>query len=81
MLTRDVEIHPLAIDEVKSARRWYAKRGLFAAQRFEAEIRKVVQRISDNAELGVPYERHYRWMAARKFSYIVYYEIRDPLPY
>jgi plasmid stabilization system protein ParE len=80
MTSRSVEIHPLAVRELRAARRWYARRNPAAARRFSLAFKRVVQRITAAAEQGSPYKRHYRWMTLHRFPYVVYYEIRDPRP-
>jgi len=80
MALRSIEIHPLAINEFKTTRRWYARRSPSAARRFSLTFKRVVRRIAAAAEQGSPYKGHYRWMTLHNFPYEVYYEIRDPRP-
>ena len=80
MAVRTVDIHPLALQELRVARRWYAQRSPAAAQRFRLAVDAVVQRIATTAEQGSPYRQRYRWMRLKRFPYLLYYEIRDPQP-
>lgn len=80
MPIRVTEIHPLARRELKKAERWYRRQGARAVQRFLQAVDDVIQRISTNAELGSPYLQRFRWVQAKRFPYLFYYEIRDPLP-
>jgi plasmid stabilization system protein ParE len=80
MATRVVDLHPLALRELRSAYRWYARRSPTIAQRFRLAVNRVVQLIATDAEQGSPYRQRYRWMRVRSFPYLLYYEIRDPQP-
>jgi plasmid stabilization system protein ParE len=80
MPTRSTVIHPLAGQEMRASYRWYARRSQAAAQRFEAALEDVVQRIVLWAEQGAPYRQQYRWMRLPRFPYLLFYEVRDPQP-
>lgn len=80
MPLRHVDIDPRAGRKAQKAYRWLARRSAWAAQHFQTELNRVAQRIATSAEQGVPFLNRYRWMRVRRYSYVVYYEIRDPLP-
>jgi plasmid stabilization system protein ParE len=80
MAVRTVDLHPLALQELRAAYQWYARRSPFAAQHFRLAVDAVVQRIAAAAEQGSPFRQHYRWMRPRRFPYLLYYAIRDPHP-
>lgn len=80
MPTRGTEFHPLARRELKEAERRYRRYGSRTVQRFLQAADDVIQRIATNAELGSPYLQRFRWMQVKRYPYLFYYEIRDPLP-
>jgi plasmid stabilization system protein ParE len=81
MAPRAVDIHPLALREVRAAYRWYAQRTPAAAQRFRLAVERMVQRIATAPEQGSPYRQRYRWMKLQRFPYLFFYDIgRDPQP-
>jgi plasmid stabilization system protein ParE len=80
MPLRAVDVHPLALQELRAAFRWYAQRSPATAQRFRLAVNQVVQRIATAAEQGSPYRQHYRWMRPHGFPYLLYYAVRDPQP-
>lgn len=80
MPVRVVEFHPLAVREINSAERWYRIRSQSSAQRFLQAVDETIHRIATAAEQGSPYLQQIRWMRVKRFSYVIYYEIRDPHP-
>jgi plasmid stabilization system protein ParE len=80
MVVRAVDIHPLALRELRAAYRWYARRSPTAVQRFRVAVNRVIQRIATAAEQGSPYRQRYRWLRLPRFPYLLFYEIRDPQP-
>lgn len=78
MPVRSVDIHPLALRELRAAYRWYVRRSPGTAQRFRAAVDHVVQRLMADAEQGAAFRQDYRWMRVCRFPYVIYYEIRDP---
>ena len=75
MAFRFVDFHPLAERELQAAYHWYFKRSPGAAERFRSAVGHVVELIGMSAELGSPFREHYRWMRARRFPFLIYYEI------
>ena len=47
-----VEFHPLAADEAQAAERWYRERNEIASGRFERELDRAIERISERPEAG-----------------------------
>jgi plasmid stabilization system protein ParE len=80
MNVRAVDIHPLALNELRAADRWYSQRSLFASQRFRLAVNRLVQRIAQAAQQGTPFRQRYYWRRLYRFPYLFYYEIRDPKP-
>ena len=73
-----VGYHPLAAREARSAFGRYARQNPHAAQRFQAALNQVEQRIAAAPDQGAPYRGRFRWMQLRRFPYLLYYEILDP---
>ena len=42
-----VEFHPLAADEAQAAERWYRERNEIASVRFQRELDRAIERISE----------------------------------
>jgi mRNA-degrading endonuclease RelE of RelBE toxin-antitoxin system len=80
MPIRAIEFHPLARRELKKAERGYRRYSSRTVQRFLQAVDEMLQRIATNAELGSPYRQRFRWMQLKRYPYILYYEVRDPLP-
>jgi toxin ParE1/3/4 len=74
-MVRIVLFHPKAAKEYRLAQRWYVRRSLKAAQRFQQAIERVIERLETAAEQGTPFRANYHWMRARRFPYLLYYEI------
>jgi plasmid stabilization system protein ParE len=73
-----VLFHRLAAAEYRTAIAWYRTRSPNAAQRFRDEIRRVTERIAAAPHQETPFQGSYFWTRARRFPYMVYYEVRDP---
>lgn len=71
-----VEFHPLAADEAKAAERWYRERNETASVRFQDELDRAIERISERPEAGSPYLSNTRRILLRRFPYSVVYRIR-----
>jgi plasmid stabilization system protein ParE len=80
MAERIVILHPLAAREYLAAIRWYARRSTRAAERFREAIDRVIHQIETAAEQGTVFRSPFYWMRARRFPYVLYYEISDPGP-
>ena len=65
-----VEFHPLAADEAEAAERWYRERNEIAAGRFQRELNRAIERISERPEAGSPYlsSKGAYYCAAFRFS-------------
>jgi plasmid stabilization system protein ParE len=71
-----VEFHPLAADEAEAAERWYRERNEIAAARFQKEIDRVVELISDRSNTGSPYVGNTRRVLLRRFPFFIVYRVR-----
>ncbi|SRR5260370_42348219 len=71
-MVRIVLFHPKAAKEYRLAQRWYARRSLTAARRFQEAIDKVIERLETAAEQGSPFRAHYHWLRARRFPYYLF---------
>ena len=76
-MAHDVVFHRLAAQEYRSALSWYQRQSPAAAERFRAEIDRVVERISASPLQGTVFRDTFRWMRVRRFPYLLYYEIVD----
>jgi plasmid stabilization system protein ParE len=71
-----VEFHPLAADEAKAAERWYRERNEIASARFQRELGRAVDLISERPNTGSPYLGNTRRVLLRRFPLFVVYRIR-----
>jgi plasmid stabilization system protein ParE len=71
-----VEFHPLAADEAEAAERWYRERNEIAAGRFQRELDRAIERISERPEAGSPYLSSTRRALLRRFPFFVVYRVR-----
>jgi plasmid stabilization system protein ParE len=60
-----VEFHPLAADEAEAAERWYRDRNEITSDRFQREISRAIDLISQRPDAGSPYlSKHEAHIAA-----------------
>src|SRR4051794_20566794 len=78
MASATVVFHRLAVQDYRTALRWYARRGVAVAHRFRAAVDQVIQQIASAPQQGTIFQGPYRWMRTRRFPYILYYESVDP---
>ena len=71
-----VEFHPLAADEAQAAERWYRERNETASGRFQRELDRAVERISQGPESGSPYLSNTRRVLLRRFPFFVVFRVR-----
>ena len=71
-----VEFHPLAADEAQAAERWYRERNETASGRFQRELDRAIERISQWPETGSPYLSNTRRVLLRRFPFFVVYRVR-----
>ena len=71
-----VEVHPLAADEAKAAERWYRERNETASARFQREIDRAVDLISERPDTGSPYIENTRRVLLRRFPFFIVYRVR-----
>lgn len=71
-----VEFHPLAADEAEAAERWNRERNEIAAGRFQRELNRAIERISERPEAGSPYLSSTRRVLLRRFPFFVVYRVR-----
>ena len=73
-----VEFHPLAADEAEAAERWYRERNEIASARFQQELDRAVDLISERGpNTGSPYLGNTRRVLLRRFPFFVVYRVRD----
>ena len=71
-----VEFHPLAADEAQAAERWYRERNETASRRFQRELDRAIEQISERPESGSPYLGNTRRALLRRFPFFVVYRVR-----
>lgn len=71
-----VEFHPLAAGEAEAAERWYRERNEIASARFQRELDRAVELISERANTGSPYLGNTRRVLLRRFPFFVVYRVR-----
>jgi plasmid stabilization system protein ParE len=71
-----VEFHPLAADEAQAAERWYREQNETASGRFQRELDRAIERISEQPGAGSPYLSNTRRMFLRRFPFFVVYRVR-----
>jgi plasmid stabilization system protein ParE len=72
-----VVFHRLAAREYRLARSWYRRRSPSTADRFRAEVDRVVKRISEAPLQGAIFRGPFRWMRTQRFPYLLFYEVVD----
>jgi toxin ParE1/3/4 len=71
-----VEFHPFAADEAQAAERWYRERNEVASARFQRELDRAVDLISERRNAGSPYLGNTRRVLLRRFPFFVVYRVR-----
>jgi toxin ParE1/3/4 len=71
-----VEFHPLAADEAEAAERWYRERNQVASARFQQDLDRAVDLISERPNTGSPYLGNTRRVLLRRFPFFVVYRER-----
>jgi toxin ParE1/3/4 len=71
-----VEFHPLAADEAEAAERWYRERNEIASSRFQRELDRAVDLISERPNTGSPYLVNTKRVLMRRFPFFVVYRVR-----
>ena len=75
MLVR-VELVPAAQAEARDARRWYASRSKEAADRFLAELDRVIAMIAESPTRWPEYRHGTRRIRLRRFPYSAIYRVQ-----
>jgi plasmid stabilization system protein ParE len=70
-----VEIDPRAEDEARAAFRWYLERSEHAADAFEREVQRALERIGENPTVYPIVEGELRRYILDRFPYAVLYAI------
>ena len=71
-----VEFHPLAADEAEAAERWYRERNETASARFQRELDRAVDLISERPNTCSRYLLNTRRVLLRRFPFFVVYRVR-----
>lgn len=70
-----VEFHSLAADEAEAAERWYRGRNETASDRFQSELDRAVDLISDRPDIGSPYFGGTRRVLLHRYPFFVVYRM------
>src|SRR5690348_10912986 len=73
MAMAEVEFHPIAIEEARAARRWYARVNRGLAARLMTELDTAVARIETNPSAYPPYLHGTRVSRLHRFPYLLVY--------
>jgi plasmid stabilization system protein ParE len=68
-----VSFHPEAVEEVETARRWYAERSPLAARAFLAELNLAVERVRETPERWPRYTKGVRRYVLPRFPFTMIY--------
>jgi toxin ParE1/3/4 len=71
-----IEFHPLAADEAAAAERWYRERNEIASGRFQRELDRAVDLMSERPNTGSLYLGNTRRVLLRRFPFFVVYRLR-----
>jgi len=71
-----VEFHPLAAEEARFAERWYREQNEAASGRFQRELERAIERLSEQPGAGSPYLIDTRRVFLRRFPFCVVYRVR-----
>jgi toxin ParE1/3/4 len=70
-----VEFHPLAADEAEAAEQWYRERNEIASARFQRELDRAVDLISERPSTGSPYLSGTSRVLLRRFPFFVVFRV------
>ncbi|MBK8267811.1 MAG: type II toxin-antitoxin system RelE/ParE family toxin [Planctomycetes bacterium] len=70
---RQIELHPAAIEESRSAFLWYLERSIHAANAFMTELDRIVQSISNEPLIGTEFRPGLRKRQLNRYPFLVVY--------
>jgi toxin ParE1/3/4 len=73
----DLAFHPEAQAEYDSAQIWYQARSPRTAERFEAEMSRVLNSIVDDPDTFPHYDDDHRFALLRRFPYGIIYQVHS----
>jgi plasmid stabilization system protein ParE len=73
MSPSQIEFHPAAVKEARTAYRWYLRRSAAAAGRFKAALEAAIEQIVEAPERWPTYLHGTRYRPLRRFRFIVVY--------
>jgi plasmid stabilization system protein ParE len=73
--------HPEAQAEYQAARAWYQSRSPRAAERFEAEMERVLGLVGTNPDMFPKYDDEHRFAVLRRYPYSVVYQVQPDRVY
>lgn len=72
----NILFHPEAQDEYDEAIAWYQARSHRAADRFEAEMNRLLGLVQLNPEFFPPYDDEHRFAVLKHFAYTLVYQVQ-----
>ena len=73
----NLRLHPLALREFRRSVKWYRKRSILAAERFEQFVNLALEQIKVQPRMGVTFRLRYFWVKVKRYPYLIYYEHLD----
>jgi toxin ParE1/3/4 len=73
MIPTELEFHPAAVNEARSAFRWYRRRSGWAASRFQAALESAFEQIAETPDRWPVGAHGTRYRLLRRFPFIVVY--------
>jgi plasmid stabilization system protein ParE len=71
-----IAFHPEAQAEYDDALAWYQSRSLRAANRFEAEVDRIIALIAANPDSFPAYDDDHRFAVLRRYPYSLVYQVQ-----
>jgi plasmid stabilization system protein ParE len=73
MIPPEIDIHPSAVTEGRKAYRWYLRRSISAARRFQAALEAALVQIAESPNRWPTYLLGTRYRLHRRFPFILVY--------
>ena len=73
MTPTEIDLHPAAVTEARKAYRWYLRRNVQAAARFQSALEATLKQIVESPDRWPGYLYGTRYRLLRRFPFIVVY--------
>jgi plasmid stabilization system protein ParE len=77
MARKRIEIHPAALEELKSTVEWYLQRSQPAAEQFVAEVDRAIALVVESPRRWLVGEHNTRRFVLQRFPFAITYRERD----